>query len=249
MFSDDSYVNLAQQGVYYSAIEGADDLASERYGNHNDYLVIDCSIPENQNEPGCQANFNPGKSELFAGGGEGVVEFEAFNPENLDLLCEENPQDPLCYGNLIEDGEPGQGDAFSTPPGRTLTPGTQAGPGGFWGDAEKAEEFQNQSNNFTEFADNYCEENPDDPTCSQITSMPPGGDMPPDMPVGQEGVPPGEDDYEGEPPGGDIDCADPVNMASPECVGEENGPPMPPGEENEPPMPPGQENEPPMPPP
>ena len=270
MFSDDSYVDLAQQGVYYNAIEGADDLASERYGNHNDYLVIDCSIPENQNEPGCQANFSPGESGLFADGDEGFVEFEAFNPEDLDLLCEENPQDPLCYGNLIEDGELGQGDAFSPPPGEGLTPSNQAGPGGFWGDADKAEEFQNQSNNFSEFADNYCDENPDDPSCLQITSMPPegeppggdmppdmpvgqegvppgegdyegeppGGDMPPDMPVGQEGVPPGEGDYEGEPPGGDIDCADPANMALPECLGEENEPPMPPGEENEPPMPP-----------
>ena len=40
MFSDDSYVDLAQQGVYYNAIEGADDLASERYGNPVSYTHL-----------------------------------------------------------------------------------------------------------------------------------------------------------------------------------------------------------------
>ena len=30
MFSDESYVDLSKQGVFYSAIEGADDLASQR---------------------------------------------------------------------------------------------------------------------------------------------------------------------------------------------------------------------------
>ena len=48
MFSDDSYVDLAQQGVFYNSIEGADDLASQRYGNHDDYFVLDCSAPGNQ---------------------------------------------------------------------------------------------------------------------------------------------------------------------------------------------------------
>ena len=43
LFSDDSYIDLEKQGVFYDSINGADDLASQRYGNHNDYLVIDCN--------------------------------------------------------------------------------------------------------------------------------------------------------------------------------------------------------------
>ena len=51
MFSDESYVDLEKQGVFYDSINGADDLASQRYGNHDDYLVIDCTdCTENQNE-------------------------------------------------------------------------------------------------------------------------------------------------------------------------------------------------------
>ena len=40
MFSDDSYVDLAQQGVFYNSIEGADDLASQRYGNPVSYTHL-----------------------------------------------------------------------------------------------------------------------------------------------------------------------------------------------------------------
>ena len=50
MFSDESYVDLSKQGVFYSSIEGADDLASQRYGNHDDYRIsegIDCTAPSN----------------------------------------------------------------------------------------------------------------------------------------------------------------------------------------------------------
>ena len=47
LFSDESYIDLEKQGVFYDSINGADDLASQRYGNHNDYLVIDCTAPEN----------------------------------------------------------------------------------------------------------------------------------------------------------------------------------------------------------
>ena len=95
MFSDDSYVDLAQQGVFYNSIDGANDLGSQRYGNHDDYFVLDCSAPGNQNEPGCQEDYDPSESGLFAGGEDGVKEFEAFNPDDVSSLCENNPQDPL----------------------------------------------------------------------------------------------------------------------------------------------------------
>ena len=96
LFSDDSYVDLAQQGVFYNSIDGAGDLAENRYGNHNDYLVVDCSLPENQTEPGCSNDGDPGQPNLFTGGNDGAQQFEAFNPEDVGTLCEDNPQDPLC---------------------------------------------------------------------------------------------------------------------------------------------------------
>ena len=42
LFSDESYVDLTEQGLYYSTIEGADDLAEDRYGSHSSYLIVDC---------------------------------------------------------------------------------------------------------------------------------------------------------------------------------------------------------------
>ncbi|MBO71972.1 MAG: hypothetical protein CL508_06655, partial [Actinobacteria bacterium] len=264
MFSDDSYVDLAQQGVFYNSIDGADDLASQRYGNHDDYFVLDCSAPGNQNEPGCQEGFDPGEAGLFAGGEDGVKEFEAFNPEDVGSLCQDNPQDPLCYAQPTEGGGPGQGDAFGPPPEGGLAPGTQPAPGGFWGDAEKAEEFQNQSDNFTEFAGNYCDENPEDPTCSQVAPPPPQDGIIQDQDCddnpyapgcpqsgGQEGQgpPPEGEGYnpppggEDNPPGGDIppggqqdqeDCAN--NPAAPGCQpGQEGQGPPPEGEGYNPP--------------
>ncbi len=264
MFSDDSYVDLAQQGVFYNSIEGADDLASQRYGNHDDYFVLDCSAPGNQNEPGCQQGFDPAESGLFAGGEDGVKEFEAFNPEDVDSLCQDNPQDPLCYAQPTEGGGPGQGDAFGPPPEGGFAPGTQPAQGGFWGDAEKAEEFQNQSDNFTEFAGNYCDENPDDPTCSQVAPPPPQDGIIQDQDCddnpyapgcpqsgGQEGQgpPPEGEGYnpppggEDNPPGGDMppggqqdqeDCAN--NPAAPGCQpGQEGQGPPPEGEGYNPP--------------
>ncbi len=264
MFSDDSYVDLAQQGVFYNSIEGADDLASKRYGNHDDYFVLDCSAPGNQNEPGCQEGFDPSESGLLAVGEEGVKEFEAFNPEDVGSLCEDNPQDPLCYARPIEGGEPGEGNAFGPPPGGGFAPGTQPPPGGGWGDAEKAGEFKNQSDNFTEFAGNYCDENPDDPTCSQVAPPPPQDGVIQDQDCddnpyapgcpqsgGQEGQgpPPEGEGYnpppggEDNPPSGDIppggqqdqeDCAN--NPYAPGCQPEQEGQgPPPEGEGNNPP--------------
>ena len=260
MFSDDSYVDLTQQGVFYNSIEGADDLASQRYGNHDDYFVLDCSAPGNQNEPGCQEGFDPAESGLFAGGEDGVKEFEAFNPEDVDTLCRDNPQDPLCYAQPVEGGVPGQDDAFGPPPEGGFAPGTQPAPGGFWGDAEKAGEFKNQSDNFTEFAGNYCDENPDDPTCSQVAPPPPQDGIIQDQDCddnpyapgcpqsgGQEGQgPPPEGEGYNPPPGGEGDVPPGGGEAPPGGEGDvppggdgggEAPPPEPPGGGGPPPPP------------
>ena len=253
----------------YNAIEGAGDLAENRYGNHNDYLVVDCSIPENQSEPACSSDFDPGQSSLFTDGNEGTEQFEAFNPEDLDTLCEENPQDPLCFAQQPGGNAPIQGEAFGNPPEGNRPPG-EANSGGFWGNAEKAEEFKNQSESYVEFAGTYCDENPDDPSCSQIAPPPPQdgiiqdqdcADNPyaPGCPQsgGQEGQSPppegegynppsGEEDMapEGDtpPPGGyqdQEDCSD--NPYAPGCQSGDQGPP--PGEGDMPP--PGEEGPPP----
>ena len=31
------------------------------------------------------------------GGQDGIAEYESFNPEDTGELCENNPQDPLCF--------------------------------------------------------------------------------------------------------------------------------------------------------
>ena len=107
---------MAQQGVFYDAIDGAGDLAENRYGNHNDYLVVDCSLPENQTEPGCSNDDGLGQPILFTGGNEGAQQFEAFNPEDVGTLCEDNPQDPLCFAQQPGGNAPIQGEAFGNPP-------------------------------------------------------------------------------------------------------------------------------------
>ncbi len=273
MFSDDSYVDLAQQGVFYNSIDGANDLGSKRYGNHDDYFVLDCSAPGNQNEPGCQVGFDPAESGLLTGGEGGVQEFEAFNPEDLGSLCQDNPQDPLCYAQPTEGGGPGQGDAFGPPPEGGFAPGTQPAPGGFWGDAEKADEFKNQSDNFTEFAGNYCDENQDDPSCSQVAPPPPQdgiiqdqdcddnpyapgcpqsggqeGQGPPPEGEGYNPPPGGEDNPPGgevPPPGGQQNEEDCANNpAAPGCQPEQEGQGPPPEGEGYNPPPGGEDNPP-----
>ena len=58
---------------------------------------MNCSLPENQSDPSCSNDGNLGQPNLFTGGNEGAQQFEAFNPEDVGTLCEENPQDPLCF--------------------------------------------------------------------------------------------------------------------------------------------------------
>ena len=252
MFSDESYVDLTQQGVFYNAIEGADELASKRYGSHDDYRiseVIDCTDPSNLILPQCS---NPELYEnsapnFFAGGEEGLEEFQAFNPEDLGGLCEENPQDPLCYSQPLENGIV-PSDIFGPPEDGALPPGTPPTNVGFWDNEENAQEFQNQSETFTDFAGNYCEENQDDPTCSQVTLPPPQDGIIQDQECDDNPYAPGcpqsgGQEGQGPPPEGEgIDCGDPSNSALPQCTspglyddpgpGEEYAPPAG-GEQNQ----------------
>jgi len=245
LFSDESYVDLAQQGVYYSSIDGADDLASERYGNHNDYFVLDCNDPANVNEPGCSEDFNPAESSLFAGDDPGgAYEYESFDPANVNEICNTNPQDPVCFaptpGGEPDEafGSPGPGGEGDMPPG---------GEGGFWGNQEQAEQFKDQQDNYSQFVDSYCEENPDDVSCTQGVPPPPMEDgvimqegscednpYAPGCPQsgGQEGQGPPPSGEGGTPPDQQEYCAN--NPDDPYCQGGQ-----PPGGEGD--MPPGGE--------
>ncbi len=228
MFSDESYIDLSKQGVFYSAIDGADDLASQRYGNHDDYRIsegIDCTDPSNLILPQCsnpELYENPTPS-LFAGGEEGLQEFQAFSPEDLGDLCEENPQDPLCYTQPAENGTV-PGNIFGPPEDGALPPGTSPANVGFWGNEEKAKEFQTQSETYTDFAGNYCEENPEDPTCSQVALQQPQGGIIQNQECDDNPYAPGcpqsgGQEGQGPPPEGEgIDCGDPSNSALPQCT-------------------------------
>ena len=133
LFSDDSYIDLEKQGVFYDSINGADDLASQRYGNHDDYLVIDCTVPENQNDPACSIGFSPENSNLFAGGQDGITEYESFNPEDTGELCENNPQDPLCFVQPVGGQGAPQTDIFGPVDGEPVPPGVAPANIGVWG--------------------------------------------------------------------------------------------------------------------
>ncbi len=261
LFSDDSYIDLEKQGVFYDSINGADDLASQRYGNHDDYLVIDCTVPENQNDPACSVGFSPENSNLFSGGQDGIAEYESFNPEDTGDLCENNPQDPLCFVQPVGGQGPSQTDIFGPVDGEPIPPGVAPANIGFWGDEQKAGEFKEQTDTFTDFAGNYCDENPDDPTCSSVPPPPPQdgiiqdqdcADNPyaPGCPQsgGQEGQgpPPEGDGYNPPPTEGDApppsgpgqdqeDCAD--NPYAPGCQPPTEGdaPPPPEGDGYNPP--------------
>ena len=102
MFSDDSNVDLSRQGTYYSSIDGADDLAKQRYGSHDDYLIVDCE--KEPNKPECNANegdFDPSQYSLYAGAegdNEGTFEYLSIDSSNVDEICAANPYDPIFYG-------------------------------------------------------------------------------------------------------------------------------------------------------
>ncbi len=231
MFSDESYVDLSKQGVFYSAIESADDLASQRYGSHDDYRIsegIDCTDPSNLILPQCSNPelYESSSPSLFTGGEDGLQEFQTFNPEDLGDLCEENPQDPLCYTQPIESGTV-PGDIFSPPGDGALQPGTSPANIGFWGNEDNAQEFQTQSETYTDFAGNYCEENPNDPTCSQVAFQPPEGGIIQNQECDDNPYAPGcpqsgGQEGQGPPPEGEgIDCGDPSNSALPQCTNPE----------------------------
>mgnify|MGYP003314265020 CR=1 FL=1 len=240
LFSNDSYVDLSKQGVFYDSINGADELSTKRYGNHNDYLVseaIDCSDPSNSILPQCSnpdLYENSSQPSLFAGGQDGIQEFEGFDPNNVGSLCEDNPQDPLCFSQPT--GGPPV-DVFGPADNANLPPGTAPPSIGFWGDETKAEEFQNQTENFTDFAGNYCDENPDDPTCSQVLPPPATGGIIQDQDCDDNPYAPGcpqsgGQEGQGPPPEGEgVDCDDPTNSSLPQCSSPDlyNDPPPPSG--------------------
>ena len=202
----------------------------------------DCNEPDNVNEPACSEDFDPAQSSLFAGNpGDEAYEYEAFDPENVDEICDSNPQDPICFAPVP--GGSGPNEAFG--PGGGEPPGEGEPPGsGFWGNQEQAEAFQDQQDNYSQFVDTYCEENPDDISCTQGVPPPPmqdgiiGGEDCEDNPYapgcpmsgGQEGSgPPPMGDEGGAPPDSEQYCAD--NPDDPYC---QNSPgDMPPGGEGQ----------------
>ena len=116
-------------------------------------------------------------------------------------LCQENPDDPACGTGAFEEHE---GDHEE---------------GGFWGNEEKATQFEDQKDTFTTFQDNFCEENPDDEGCRQSRpkeegAFEPGEGEPKEGDHGEGDH--GEGDHGGGPPpegggktgGGDnVDCS------------------------------------------
>ena len=234
MFSSDSYVDLAQQGVFYDSIEGADDLASQRYGNHDDYLIHDCTSPDHQNDPQCSQDYDPAEYSLYAGGGspgEGPVEYESISSDSVDEICATNPYDPICYASdsAGEAGDFGQFQGESDTsceedPNQPWcnqvggSPGESAG--GFWGNAEQATQFQDQQQSYTQSVGQYCDEYPDDPGCQEGGQAAAGGiivdqdcDENPYAPGcpqsgGQEGTGPPPGGEGGTPPDPAEYCAD-----------------------------------------
>ena len=259
MFSDDSYVDLAQQGVFYNAIDGADELASQRYGNHDDYLIQDCSSPDNQDAPECSQDYDPGEYSLYAGGnspGEGPVEYESISSDSVDEICATNPYDPICYAS----DTPGEAGNFGQFQGESDTsceedpnqpwcnqvegnPGE--GDGGFWGNAEQATQFQDQQETYTQSVGQYCDENPDDAGCQEGGQAAAGGiivdqdcDENPYAPGcpqsgGQEGTGPPPGGEGGTPPDSDEYCAN--NPDDPYCQSDsgDQGGQTPGGDQNE----------------
>ena len=110
---------------------------------------------------------------MFSGGQDGIAEYESFNPEDTGELCENNPQDPLCFVQPVGGQGAPETDIFGPVDGEPTPPGVAPANIGFWGDEQKAGEFKEQTDTFTDFAGNYCDENPDDPTCSSVPPPPP----------------------------------------------------------------------------
>ena len=196
VFSDDSFVELSDQGVYYSTIDGADNLAEERYGKHDSYLIVNCE--EEPEAPECSEEYKPSDFSLYSEGdkeNEGPVVYESFNEDAKSDICEENPSDPICFHDHNNDNE--NFDAFSSGLADCIDPANANSPeclkddegekDNFWGNTEKADQFKEQQDSYSNFVDEFCEKNPEDPTCS-LTEPPPGSEP---------------------PPGDEIDCSDP----------------------------------------
>ena len=239
LFSDESYVDLTEQGLYYSTIEGADDLAEDRYGSHSSYLIVNCD--ETPDEPECEEGYDPAQLSLYAGGDiqdTGPFEYESFNQEDIEEICQQNPNDPICFSENNENGLDIFGgidceDAANSLLPQCTNPDLYDDTSNFWGNENNANQFKEQQDTYSEFIGEFCQDNPDDPSCNIGNQIPPGGMPPPD-----EMPPPGEDEAaqycddnpddptcnENQestytpPPSEGIDCSDPANMAMPQCT-------------------------------
>ncbi len=216
VFSDNSEVDLAQQAKYNNTIDAADDLAESRYGEHGEYYVLDCSQEDNYDNPDCIEDGSPHGGGLYSGGEGEVSEYEDIGEGNADEICETDPNNPICYE--AQEGE----DAWDHHEGE----GDHGEDGFSWADEDNANQYQESQSQHEEFEEDFCEENPSDPSCdhgegdygidcsepeNQDTPECTGG-VPPPGPGGGPGDDPGEGDY-------GIDCSEPENQDTPECTG------------------------------
>ena len=187
-FSNAAFVDISQQNVYFSSIESADVLSESKYGNHNDYLI---SNPLGEDIAPGSDDFSPELASLFVGDENTEIENNYTEGDLIDL-CEGNATDPLCYSSNNEES-----DFLFDLPDTNVGPDSNnpPPPSNFWGSEEAQNQFEFQQDSYEDFADDFCSNNPTDPTC--LISSEPGGITPP--PGGEE-VPPGGEEV---PPGGE----------------------------------------------
>ena len=154
VFSDDAGVDLAQQAQYNNTIEAADDLADSKYGNHDEYYVLDCALPENTDHPDCLDEGN-NVGGLYAGGEGTVSEYENIGEENSDEICITDPNNPVCY----EDGE--EDDTWD----HQDNEGEKEEGGFSWSDEDNADQYSESQEQHEEFEDDFCTDNPEETSC------------------------------------------------------------------------------------
>ena len=219
VFSDDSGVDLAQQAQYNNTIDSAGDLADSKYGEHNEYYVLDCSLQDNYDHPDCIEGEDGHGGGLYSGEEGEVSEYEDINEENSNEICETDPNNPVCYEDGEDDevwdhheGDEDHGeDDFS------------------WSDEENADQFQESQEQHEEFEDDFCSDNPDDPSCQDHhedgedhgidCSIAENQGAPECAPGGGPAPPGDEGDHHEDGEDHGIDCSIPGNENEPECGG------------------------------